>query len=349
MKLFRTILAFRLSLACVLMLAGCGGAAQTSEETTEPTTEEATEQDVVSEAIALALTAEQVYYVGGDSEYQSLSALCLELEKDFNKKVIYLNPGTYDIYAEYRALNMETPPDDVASSDYMDRCVFLPANTYLKGIGDVTLLWNPNPEDITLGESRTWSPLNVRYGCIVENITIQCKYGRYCIHDDSHNHGLDQGTRHVYKNVRCVYEYSDQKKGFNNTIGFGFSQRSEYYFEDCTFEMKNCPPGDPHHSAFYGHAASGDSLMREEGPKIVVRNCELLGGKANKRTARLQCLNTCPLHVETLFTDCKIEGGLELQLYTDNAMQAFDVTLRNSGNPMVLCTGKNPYPVNVEK
>ena len=294
---------------------------------------------------------ETVYHVGGDSEHQNLSEFLMSLKDDHEPKVIYLAEGTYDIYKEYRDLQMETPPDDIVASDYLDRCVFLPDNTYLIGEGDVTLLWSPERDEITVGEARTWSPLNVRYACYVENITINCHYGRYCIHDDSHNNKMDQGVSHIYKNVRCIYEYSDSQKGFNDTIGFGFSQMNTYLFEDCEFSFENLPAGESR-GIFYGHSASGEALEGNEGPTITVRRCKIKGPKSNAKALKLQCLNRCSLRIETLFEDCEIEGGLNYDLYYDEAIQAFDVTFRRSGKPMELMSGgsvRNPYPTKYEK
>lgn len=194
-----------------------------------------------------------------------------------------------------------------------------------------------------------WSPLNVRYGCEIEDITILCHNGRYCIHDDSHNAPEDQGVSHVYRNVRCIYQYSGEK-GFNNTIGFGFSQKNQYLFENCIFSMIGCPEDSPNHSVFYGHAAGGKTpLQAEDGPSILLRDCQLLGGQANNRAARLQNLYRGPLHVKTRFENCQVQGGLYLTLYHEDAQQAFDVELVDSGRPAVLVDQeeRNPYPVRI--
>ncbi len=293
-------------------------------------------------------TAEKVYFVGKKREYTSLSGLCLQLKDDTEQKTIYLDEGVYDIYWEYRQLGVEAPPDDISNSDYLTRVIFLPPCTRLVGVGDVTLLWDPPKDEITVGEARVWAPLNIRYGCCVENIAIRCHYGRYCIHDDSHNAPEDQGTDHVYRNVRCFYTYSEDRKGFNNTIGFGFSQKSRIRFENCTFRMLDVPEGAKC-SAFYGHAASGRKLIEEEGPEIIVENCTIDGGQDNYRCAKLQCLNRVPLHVKTVFRNTVIAGGLYLNLYTEDALHAFDVLLENCGNPPVTAdrAESNPYPVRI--
>ena len=291
--------------------------------------------------------AENIYYVGGDAPCKSLTEMFLSLKDDFSRKTIYVNQGTYDIYREYREAGMATPPDDITAADYLERCVFLPPNTSLIGVGEVVLEWAPPKGEITKGEARTWSPLNIRYACHVENITIHCKYGRYCIHDDSHNGETDRGVTHRYRNVRCIYDYSEDGMGFNNTIGFGFSQKNQILFENCELVMRGCPADSPDHSAFYGHGASGRAVLAEESPTITVKNCRLLGGEKNGRTIRLQCLNRVPLHIVTLFENCTVEGGVYLTLYREDALQAFDVTLRSCGAPPVRIDRpeENPYPV----
>lgn len=288
----------------------------------------------------------EVYYVGGGSKYQSLTALCQQLKDDSAEKIIYLNPGTYDIYAEYRAAGIPTPPDNVTASDYLTRCVFLPPNTSLIGIGNVTLEWSPDKSDITYGEARTWSPLNIRYGCRVENITIHCVRGRYCIHDDSHNSSDDQGVMHYFRDVRCIYEYVADGYGFNNTIGFGVSQRNKVIFDRCTLSMV----GSKTSSVFYAHAASssGGPLSIDDSPELIVRDCVILGGAANANAIRLQSINSELLRVRTIITGTRIEGGLHIQIYS-TSRHAFDVTLLNSGSPDIRIDNEaeNPYPVDI--
>jgi len=290
-----------------------------------------------------------IYYVGPTRQYTSVTKLFMDLEDDTNEKIIFLDEGTYDIFREYRELDVPTPPDDVASPDYFPYCVFLPANTRLIGLGDVLLDFSPEADEITYGESRTWSPLNIIAPCYIENIEIYCKNGRYAIHDDSHNAANDQGSKHIYKNVRCVYEMSDTNSagkllGFNNTIGNGMAQGTEFLFEDCYFEFR----GSSSHSAFYTH--EGGSSNHTYAPTLTFRNCEFYGGEGNTRTVRLQNLATADLHIPTVFEDCIIEGGIYLTIYKDTSAQHFDVTLIRSGRPPIKVDKpeENKYPVKYE-
>ena len=192
-----------------------------------------------------------IYYVGPEREHKSITKLFLELKDDVSEKTIYLDPGTYDIFREYKEVNMPSPPDDITAGVYFEYNAFLPFNTRLIGIGNVLLRFAPAPEEITYGESRTWSPLNIIGACHIENIMIYCKNGRYCIHDDGHNR--EKNTIHTYKHVRCTYELSDIKDGrrlgFNSTIGNGMAQGAKFEFADCTFEFV----GGGNYPAFYTH------------------------------------------------------------------------------------------------
>lgn len=289
--------------------------------------------------------SECAYYVGPTREHTSLTGLFLELAGDERWKSIYVDAGTYDIFQEYRQAGIKTPPDDVIAGDYFDYNAFLPPNTRLIGMGNVRLVFAPSAEEITYGESRTWSPLNVLGGCYIENIEIFCKNGRYCIHDDAHNRYKD--TEHIYKHVRCTYEMSDEKDGkllgFNNTIGNGMSQGCKFEFADCTFRFV----GGGDHSAFYTHEVGEKNP--EHVPSLIFRNCLFLGSEDNRRVLRLQNLATADLHIPVRVESCYFLGGIYLTIYRPDSAQHYDVMLLNSGNPPQLIDREeeNRYPIQV--
>ena len=286
----------------------------------------------------------KVYYVGGSSSNQSISALFDDLKNDFNEKIIFINSGEYDIFQEYRDLEVPSPPDNVSASDYLDRCIFVPPNTTLIGLGNVTLKWLPQKANITYGEARTWSPLNVKYPCHIENIEIRCKYSRYAIHDDSHNAQNDRQAEHTYENVRCVYEFSEDGYGFNSIIGFGLSQENVISFKNCRFEAVN---SDSRVCPFYVHTS--DHTI-EKSPTLNVENCVLIGGGGeNRATVRLQATNETAERVVTNFSNCHISNNVHLVLYNEDCVQPYDVTLLRCGNPTVTVDDSehNNYPVRV--
>ena len=286
-----------------------------------------------------------IYHVGKNREHTSMIGLFQMLKDDESEKTIYLDEGIYDIFAEYKQAGVPTPPDHVASPDYFDYNVFLPPNTSLIGIGDVQLRFAPSVDEITYGESRTWSPLNIMGGCHIENIEIYCINSRYCIHDDGHNRY--KNTRHTYKNVRCTYVLGQIKDGrrlgYNNTIGNGMSQGAEFLFEDCVFRFE----GGGNHSAFYTHETGKKDP--ENSPTLTFRNCQFLGSPDNDRVLRLQNLALAPLHIPTLVENCQFVGGIYLTIYREDSAQHYDVTLVNSGNPpqRIDRPEENPYPIRV--
>ncbi len=339
----------------IVFCCACNGGKETTESTsaipedlTETTEQEEEKEDVKEVEESPIFVYEEIYFVGPTEEYQSLTKLFLDLKDNKNRKKIVVREGVYDIYQEYRDAGIPTPPDDVASPDYMDKVVFLPENTILEGEGNVILEWNPPKEAITLGEARTFSPLNVTHTCHIENIEIHCKYGRYCIHDDSHNALSTRATIHLYRNVRCVYEYSEDGKGFNNVIGFGFSENSRYIFEDCSFEMKNCPEGDCDYASFYGHTPT--AVDGENGATIIIRRSKINSGENAKRACRLQNLNTKNHRATVRIEDTEIVGGIRLESASAEVLQSFDLTLKNSGKPQITIDfpEKNSYPVKQE-
>ena len=286
-----------------------------------------------------------IYYVGPQREHKSLTRLFLELKEDDREKTIYVDPGTYDMFAEYKEAKIPSPPDDVSSPDYFTYNAFLPLNTRLIGIGNVLLRFAPSRDEITYGESRTWSPLNILGACHIENIEIYCKNGRYCIHDDSHN--KYKNTVHSYKHVRCTYELSDCKDGqllgFNQTIGNGMAQGTKFEFDSCTFRFL----GSGNHAAFYTHESGKDDP--ENAPSLIFRNCLFLGNPNSDRVLRLQNLATAPLRIQTRLESCVLVGGIHLTIYKETSAQHYDVTLINSGNPpqRIDREEENPYPIQV--
>ncbi len=291
---------------------------------------------------------EHIYYVGPNRQHTSITQLFLDLAEDESEKTIYIDAGTYDIFREYKQAGIPIPPDDVAIPDYFDYNAFLPLNTKLIGIGNVQLRFAPSAEEVTYGESRTWSPLNILGACHIENIEIYCKNGRYCIHDDSHN--KDKDTTHYYKNVRCVFESGDtnadgKRLGFSSATGNGMAQGTTFLYEDCTFEYKGTISG----AAFYTHESGERDPLHV--PTLTFRNCTFTGGAANPQVVRLQNLATAYMQIPTRFENCTIDGGIHLEIYQPESHQHYDVTLVNSGNPSVKIDREteNRYRVKIEE
>ena len=292
----------------------------------------------------VSIYGEAEYHVGETREHTSLIALFKELnDKDVRlPKVIYVDGGTYDIFQEYLDAGVAVPPDNVSVSNYFNYNVFVPRNTRVVGLGQVDLVWNPDASMLTAAQSKTWCPINIRYGCELENINIYVKNGRYCIHDDSHNAANDQEVRHVFKNVHAKYEKSSTDGyGLNNVTGFGFSEKNIYLFENCTFEMVGKGNG-----CLYGHGTSSKTADKKNSPTITIKDCVFIAA-SGRDAIRLQNLTTALLDIRTTISGCKVIGNLKLDCYPTSNVQGFNVEMLNSGNPNVVYNGvgENKYPV----
>ncbi len=374
----KTIRLIPLLLALALLLGACGGApgetkgaAATSPATavTEPASsaeEELTEGPSTAEIAldkadaaaeeAAAFFAEGydalVYHVGPGREYKSFVSLLLDLSGNQNAKTIYIDEGEYDLFAEYMAEvrkgRIAIPPDDVVSGDYFEPYnAFVPNRTKVVGVGNVVLRFTPKADEITVGASHTWSPLNVYGSAMFENITVIGKNCRYCLHND--DHGKFPGCRQYYKNVKLEYQLSDKNAsgvllGFNNTVGFGIDNKAINFFEDCEI----CFNGEGNHSAYYGHepSSSGSAV-------IVLRNCHIhASDETNNRVIRFQSLSSGKKgYFLALIDHCRVNGGLTLNQYHVDSIQSFAVLFRGTEKMKVLHTNNedgrivDPYKI----
>lgn len=321
----------------------------------------------------------EVYYVGATRENTSLITLLLDLSGNETPKTIYIDEGEYDLFAEYLAEvwsdgnpggRLVIPKDEITSGTYMradegDTAksfvpdgvdptgkwynAFVPNNTKVVGLGEVTLRFTPGADEITYGASRTWSALNVLGTVMLENLNIVGKNCRYTLHNDDHN--AYHGEVQYYKNVRfeyqlCDYNSANKLLGFNNTVGFGISENGVHLFENCEIFFNGA--GD--HSAYYGHNPSGAG--GKEG-LIVLKDCHIYASdETNARVIRPQTLSHATPGRFRLFIDgCDVNGGILFNMYYSDSVQNFDTVFRNTARMPVsytIASGgvlNNPYPV----
>lgn len=277
---------------------------------------------------------EAVYHVGTGQANTSLSSLLYDLRNDKTKKVIYVHEGTYDIFDEYLDLvsdgKLEVPPDDAETGDYIQYSVFVPDNTRLIGLGDVVLTMTPEAEDVTLGESYMWSPMNISGNVTLENLKVIGHNCRYALHNDDHN--AVQNAHQHYKNCRFIYTWGDQKNGerlgYSNTIGFGVGEGCTHTFDDCEISYI----GEGGRSAYYGHE-------RNDGKNgtLILRNCIIRSENfSSEYTIRFQTLGTSAGHVKAYFENCYINGNLMLAMDNSASRNNFEVTFVNCNKVPVL-------------
>lgn len=204
-----------------------------------------------------------VYTVGTGGDYATFTAMLIALENDTSDKIVYVNPGVYDIFEEMGGAEYLASLEDTASTlNWRDVCHVVPPNTTIIGIGDVQLNWLPNASDVPNNDVKVlFSPLNTSGTCKIENITVNAKNCRYCLHDETSNRSQYYGAVHEY--VNCNFNAEG-----TNAIGSGHSRNQTQIFKNCTFK-----------------SSAGNSVFIHDWPSpangksnIVFENCIVTGG-----------------------------------------------------------------------
>jgi len=302
--------------------------------------------DLVVAPLRSMVTPVKKYYVSLTdpmADYSSFTQCLLDLKNDFSEKIIYVDGGDYDIFAEYEAAGVPAYTGSDPTYDYFDYCVWVPKNTHIIGRGIVRLMWMPDAEDVTYNQSATVSPLNVAASCTIENIEVHCKNGRYCLHNDALGKAGYVGAIQIYKNVRFVKYANDTGLGWTHTIGFGIDQEMRNEYINCDFINETTG------RAFYGHTRNtvgGVTMTEAKSSDIFVTDCVI--DAQGTECVKLANVTNTALHVRTRFAGCYIRGLVNIADSTagTNARNAFDVTFLNCGNVTAhVDDSSNPYPI----
>lgn len=291
----------------------------------------------------------QVYYVGPTREHKSFASLLLDLAGNEEPKTIFLDEGEYDVFAEYRAEveagRIVVPPDDIGAAAYMETKdgrwynAFVPNHTVLFGLGEVTLRFTPEKDEISFGASRVWCPLNVFGSVEMYHLNVLVKNGRYCLHNDDHNRY--PGSTQYYRNCRFEYRLSDANDagdllGFNSVIGFGIDEGATHTFDACEIYFHG--PGN--HGGYYGHDSRGS-----QSSWIFLKDCHIhASDPSNDRVIRLQTLskNVTDRPIYVTVQNCDVNGGLQFDQYHGESIQSFAVTFVDTPEMPVNHTSKGP-------
>lgn len=209
----------------------------------------------------------EVYYVGQGKDFESFIGALRALKDNKNPKTIYVMYGVYDIYEE---LGGKDYLDTITSeTNWKDVSVFVPDNTKIIGLGDVTFNYLPDAEDFTIPNQVTCvSPLNTVWNCEIENIKIYAKNCRYCIHDEAGSMGDGTPKRKKYKNVVAVKVPNTYHPPGTYISGQAYASGMiagySYEYEDCYFKSQE-------NYAWTCHTGEGDTT--DSGNVIVLNNC----------------------------------------------------------------------------
>lgn len=293
----------------------------------------------------LRLVPEEIYHVGADGDYTSLTECLYDLRNDTHKKTIYVDGGVYDIEQEYADANIPVIPDDGDyNNDYGQYNVWIPENTHLIGRGNVLIKYCPDTEDVSEAESKAVSPLNINKSCVVENVTVECKNGRYCIHIDNAGSRSYDNAIVTLKNVHCIKHTNDTGKGWGETVGIGLDMRQSLHFDSCVFETENTG------ACFFAHnrnVAGSTTLTQADSADMTIVNCVFVSSSALTDMIRLQSRSTTNLlEIPVKVIGCHVGGGIHLQSNSSGVSNCFNLLLLNSGTPnIVVDDTDNAYPI----
>ena len=281
----------------------------------------------------------ETYYVGASRKDKSLVSLLLDLTGNEKQKTIFIDAGEYDLFAEYmaevKAGRIAVPADTIGNGTYMEVSgtdkwynAFVPNNTTIYGLGDVTLRFTPAVNEITYGASIVWSPLNIFGSVELYNLNVLVKNCRYALHNDDHNRY--PGSTQYYYNCRFEKQFGDtnadgKRLGANSTIGFGINDESVHYFDHCEMYFD----GDGNNGVFYGHDASKGN----KSAWIYLKDCHIYASDPkNARVIRLQTLskNVRDRPVYVTVQNCEVNGGLQFNMYYAESIQTFSVVYRGT-------------------
>ena len=173
--------------------------------------------------------------------YNSLMDCLKYIElQNYSKPVnVYIKGGTYDIFEELGGVEFLSSITDEDTAYTINQPWLY--NVNLIGLGNVVLEYKPTIEVVNeypLGEGLI-APLNVRGNVNIENITIECQYCRYAIHDETSGETKYNNTYHNYKNVICKMITKSTGSTGGHTFGLGFDNGQSYLFENCRLINNN--------------------------------------------------------------------------------------------------------------
>lgn len=177
----------------------------------------------------------KVYHVGVGQEYTNFTNLIKKLDGDATKKIIYIHPGIYDIFAEYGGSSFAKT---IADTDWRKWSAVVPPNTRVIGLGRVVFNFLPSSDECTKNSISVLSPINTSGSCIIENITINCKNCRYGIHDETSGLSEFYFAEKMFKNVRVYRTANDAglSSPYGHAYASGFDVGVNVSFENCIFE-----------------------------------------------------------------------------------------------------------------
>lgn len=170
----------------------------------------------------------------------------IKYSDETNKYVVKVYNGTYNLLEElggkeylYKITSTSSSRSGIKIPDYCD----------VIGVGDVTIEYLPDDSISNYYTTAYISPFEVYGNTRIENIKINAKNCRYCIHDETNNNPMYNNSVHVYKN--CIFTHLGNKIGTWGSpaaIASGTSGGCSYSYTDCIFNTKSWTPWSMHNN-----------------------------------------------------------------------------------------------------
>ena len=199
----------------------------------------------------------------GSGDYNNLTN-ALETETDFDT-IFYIGSGTYDIEEEYKELHGENFDQYIETNKHTG--ITLKNRVHLIFSSQAKVVFNYEGNNSVVNS--IFSPFNAGpYGFTIENLNLEAKNCRYCIHDERTTNA------DAYKNhyIGC-HLYLDNSNNQNwsskQCIGGGLGKNGYITIEDCVFESYTASDGIV---SYHNSSAEGAKS------NVIVKNCYFKNG-----------------------------------------------------------------------
>ena len=193
-------------------------------------------------------TNKEIYTVdpNGNGDYTTFTEMLEDLENNNNEKIVYINPGTYDIFNEMGGAEyIATIADTASELNWRDVCHVVPPNTHIIGLGEVNLTWLATSQEMVNGATAfLFSPLNISGTCTIENINVTAQNCRYAVHDEVS--GQSQYNKSIHHYINCNFNYLQSSLGVGYTYGAGHSKEMVITFDNCNIYSYGETPFSSH-------------------------------------------------------------------------------------------------------
>lgn len=220
----------------------------------------------------------------------------------FDKIIIDIYSGTYDIYSEMGGSVFYNSITDTSNNRLG---IQLKDNVSLIGHGEVTLLFEAEDSVANAINTQCASVLEVYGNTIIENIKIIARNCRYCIHDETGGL-LYKFAHHKYKNVN-LYHKPNKAGTWDSTsaIGIGTSSGNKYDFENCLFKSDDFIAWGLHNNA------------GQERNTIVLDGCVFDGNWNNQYALRLGYYGDNTSDTDVFIKSCSANNKLIVRAESD--------------------------------